>query len=72
MIPKGSAAILLAASLLAACEPGGREQSSVAPAPRGPLTEREADTVALFERAAPSVVQVVSRSRIITPFNTGE
>lgn len=39
---------------------------------RGDLAESEQATIALFEAAAPSVVQVVSRSTILTPFRVAE
>lgn len=40
--------------------------------PRGSLAEAETATIALFENAAPSVVQIVSRSTILTPLSIAE
>lgn len=39
---------------------------------RGDLAQSEQSTIALFEAAAPSVVQVVSRSTVLTPFQIAE
>src|SRR5262245_31256747 len=69
-------ALMVAALLLcAACQPAPEQQrvsTAPAPAPRGPLSDREEATVQLFERAAPSVVQVVSHVTVQTPFSVAD
>lgn len=77
MRPFPSAVLLSTLALaLAACSPPppqGRDPvESRAVTPRGALAESERSTIALFQAAAPSVVQVVSRSTVLTPFNVAE
>lgn len=64
---------LAALALVSACErPGAKPAELRAITARGDLADSEKATIALFEAASPSVVQVVSRTTIMTPFRVAE
>jgi 2-alkenal reductase len=63
-------AVLLGSSCDAQEEPGSEGLRTVTA--RGDLAQSELATIALFESASPSVVQVVSRTTVLTPFRIAE
>ena len=52
--------------------PGATEAFSRTSQPRGELSEAERATITMFDRTAPSVVQVVVRSSSVSPFTEEE
>lgn len=81
VLKRKTIAPLLLAGVLSACgaPQTGKSEGATAPqerarivAARGDLAEQERTTIALFEAASPSVVQVVSRSTVMTPFRVAE